>query len=357
MTSSSRPLLHDLAARSLLIAVSTLATTGFATVSAAPVEGQNATEIVVEVVNGTTGEPGRAEAVRLHEPGPLMRVMSEVEGVQGRAVLPAASVVRSVDYLVSAVRDGVPYFGRFNGGQLHDGPVTVQVYDTTDKLEEVAVEGLSLLVRGQDALYDLEYLLTVRNESRPPETVRASPHSLELMAPPDLDHVRAEIIRGPQVEPVTVRRTGDRLALAVPLVPGMTRLRVTGSVPITGETILTVGANVPVENWSVLTTPPTLQLSGMGLERGDLEGYEDLGRSVGPPLAAGEETRLVVSIGPRAEPARQIFGDTAGVREGGTAPPQPAGEDQTGLSASSVVVAVLLVAVVALLLWRRRGRA
>jgi hypothetical protein len=312
------------------------------------------TAVTVEVSNGTTGRPGAADRVVLQELTSVRQILARAENVTGTVNLPTAPVHPNREYLVTVYRDGVPYFARASGFDLQQEPVEVYVFDATESLTGVAIEGMNLVVRRQGSLFDLEYLLTVTNENRPQKTVRPAPHTIELAWPAAASNLRVELTRGPEPEELAVEARGGRIHLPAPLPPGSSRLRLTADLPLADETEIPVGANLPVRSWSVLTMPPTLRVLGRGLEPAESD-FDDVARTVGPPLTADQEYRLILAVGAEAEAATELFADSPPAEEVGATTEETAEAETGGLSATAIVVP-LAVIVLALYLWQRKRR-
>jgi hypothetical protein len=313
------------------------------------------TAVTVELINGTTGEPGAAERITLQELTAQRQVLASAEGVDGTATLPTAPVHRLRDYLVIAYRSGVHYYAKASGYDLQRRAIKVYVFDATDSLAGLAIEGLNLVIRRQGALFDLEYLITVTNETRPQATVRPSPHTVELVLPSAATNVRAELTRGPEPEELEIASSGGRHRLPAPLPPGRSQLRLTADLPFASEIEFPLTSNLPVRSWSLLTLPPTLDVRGVGLEPVADTGTGDFARIVGPALDAGQEYRFVLAVRAAAEAATEIFTETAPAEAatGAAAEEEAAREDNVPIAAIVVPLAVL---VLVLYLWHRRRR-
>jgi len=269
-----------------------------------PAQGQDLagrvpSDVTIRVVNGTTSEPGRAEKVELFSLAATWQEEEAAADVSGEVTFPGILVSAQGQYLVKVTADGVPYFGQVDGSQLSGQPLTVQVYSPTAELAGVHLGGLNVVVRQGEGTLTLEYMLTVENTGTPLRTVVPDPVSLRLALPPGAGDFQAQVMRGP--EPFACEVTGPTgpgwVGLAVALPPGPTPLRLTAKVPYPGRLYLPVGANIPLNKWSILSFPADLEVRGNGLEPAPMAEETTFQRNRGPSLAANQVFSLEISGG------------------------------------------------------------
>jgi len=311
-------------------------------------------DVVVRVVNGTTRADGRAETVTLFETGPNRQAVASARDVTGQVVLRQLYLDETRSYLVQAESGGTPYFAQATGHDLAAGPLTVYVFETTTDRAGVAVSELTLRVRRAETDLQLEYLITITNSANPQRTVLPDPTSFELLLPDGAVGAAFEVLSGgaPQKLAAAAGQAPGRAALAVPLRSGVTRLRVTTSLPYNGRAHLALAASLPVAKLTLLATPPDLGIDGDFTE-GEVDAAGGCRLWNGPALPADRELRWTVQGGtsPRIA-ARSADGGNAA---DGKAPPL-ARVRRIGMSLAGWLVVILAFAMVALALLARLRR-
>ena len=267
-------------------------------------------DLVFRVDNVTTGEPGTLERLVISYIVIMPEVIIDVRPTGSEFELADVPVKPDGRYIVTAWADGVPYFFARKGRVLVDGPQVLQVFSTTRSLDEVAVSGLNIVARREAELLHLEYLFQVRNDQRPQLTIYDPRATFTLFLPGSAHQVTAEFHRGPTPTTVPVTHAGGhKWELGVPLVSGNNRLRLTAVIPWQENLELPVGANLPVEAWSLLVTPDWLEVNGRGLESD--RDSRSVKRMIGPRLNAGRILSVRLSSGEKQGGAvSNIFSDT-----------------------------------------------
>jgi hypothetical protein len=310
-------------------------------------------DVIIKVVNGTTGEPGHAQTVSLTPARGEGRALDTASDVTGTVTFRGLEISPFQQYLAEAVAEGVPYYAPASGRKLAD-TLTVYVFSTTTELAGVRVTGMNLVARRVGDLLELEYLWTLNNEARPQQTVMPEPATLELAWPQGSEPPQAEVISRPQsAELATVPgRGGQWIGLVAPLPPGSTQLRVTGRIEYPGNAQVPVGANLAVQDWSLLVFPTDLGVTGPALADVTPTKAGDYSRLPGVPLAAGAASLLDFSGGtvPGAGELRAEGGEAAPGQE---VPVEEPLEKTRSLSLIWVLIFVVLV-VLYFLLRRRR---
>jgi hypothetical protein len=257
------------------------------------------TDVVIKIVNGTTREAGTAEKVEIYLLGATQQPVATALEVQAEATLTNLSILTHVQYILQVTANDVSYFKLVSGEELTTGPVTVYTFATSSDLAGLAITGLNLVIRLGEGDLELEFLITVTNSRSPQETVVPQPTTLEIALPTGAGFIEVESLRGPSplaVATSSVAQTGW-IGLAEALPPGQTRLQVACRVPYQGRLQLPLGANLPIQAWSVLAFPSDLIVTGQGLETSPVEVEGDFSRQKGQPLAAGDTLLLEVKGG------------------------------------------------------------
>ncbi len=275
-------------------------------------------DVRVRIVDGTTGGPGEAESLVLLERGEPPQPVVTLRDVRGESLLRGLFLDETRGYLVQATAGNIPYYVQVTGRQLMEGPVTVHVFATTTARDGLKVAELTLVVRRAEQQLSLEYMIRLQNESSPLRTILPDPTSFELALPEQAREIALEMLSAPVPTLLATTGAGEpgRIGVTQPLRAGPTRLRLTATVPYPGEADLRLSASAPVEQLTLLASPPDLELRGGFADRG-LDEATGFHRWVGPPLEAGAELRWTMEGGaaPRLLAERQPAGRAAAARE------------------------------------------
>jgi hypothetical protein len=312
------------------------------------------TDVTFEIVNGTTGEPGTVSRLTVD----YMRVRPNTivdERPSGSTVVARSiPVFDSSSYLVTVWADDVPYWWSIKGRDFKAGPVTLHVFDAVAAAEDVAVTGMDVIVSQRGAVAEVQYLLRVANNARPQVTVGGGEPSLELALPAGLKEVTAVYMRGPEPMPVELESgAGPMTGLVVPLTPGNNQVRIEGIVPWEESLDLKVGASLPVEGWSLLTSPESVEVRGTGFtesREGAVTGYR---RFAGDALDAAETVDLsLVNPGVQTTDPQDLF-ET--IEQAGAEGTGDEAEDDSGPNYLPLIFAGLLLIVILGGAFRRRS--
>ncbi len=323
----------------------------FACGPAVPAARAETGDVHVLVVDGTTGEPGRAASVAILPEAENPEPVAEAVGVEGEAVLAGVELDPAATYLLRAVAEGVNYWARETGGHLLQGGATLYVFQVADRPEAARIDDLNLVLRRGESELRLEAMLTVNNTGSPARTVVPRPSSLELGWPPDASATRVTLMSvpdAPTLEPAP-GRTAGRIGLPVVLRPGPSRVRVTATMPYAGRAEIPLGSDLAIARWSVLASPPDLQLEAEGLVPEPTEPADEFRRYAGQALPAGAGGLLIVTGG-SAPAVTAVSGEPAA--GGPAAADTESGGGGGGRSYTWILIVV--VGLLALLSFRRR---
>lgn len=326
--------------------------------SAQTAQGTMAQDVQVRIANATTGQPGACDRLTIDYVSARLDNLIDIRPAGAEFTIPAVPLKDEGLYLVTAWHQGVPYFFSKRGRDLASGVQVLHVFDTTADVQAVSITGLNLLVRRQESLVKLEYMLQVQNEAKPQATVLGSPHTFALDFPSDAQDVAAYYHRGPEPTPVETAMTGGgRLGLSAPLVSGVTTIRIEAVLPWSEGLTLPVGSDVPIQAWSLLASPQWLEVTGVGLEAGGDQDVPGFRRFSGPPLPAGQNLAVLLGGGEhQGGPQGKIFSDAA-VDSEAAAAGAPAATAPQGKSRLPLVIGgILILIVVASAAWRRLRR-
>ena len=311
------------------------------------------TNLEFRVDNATTGEPGVLDRLVISYVMIMPEVVIDVRPQGSEFEIADVPVKPDGRYIVTAWADGVPYFFARKGRQLVDGQQVLQVFSTSRDLKDVAIAGLNIVVRREGDLVHLEYLFQVRNDQRPQLTVFDPRATFSFFLPDGAKQVAAEYHRGPAPMPIPAAHAGrNAWELGAPLVSGSNRLRLTAVMPWREGLELPVGANLPVEAWSLLVTPDWLKVDARQLEPDP--DNRDLNRLIGPALDARQVMEILLTSGEgQGGTAQNIFSDTAADTAVDDTAADTAAEGGGGLPLPLLGAALVLVILVAVARARR----
>lgn len=312
-------------------------------------------DLSFEVINATTGKPGTIDRLEIIHYTATGDKILDTRPQGSSFTLPRVPLFEDQAYLVKAWKNDVPYYWQIRGGKMREKTTTLHVFDTSDDLSDVVIDGLTMVVKQTESLLRLEYMISIDNAQRPQMTVMRDPGTLEVILPPGAADVEAEYLRGPDPTPVPVKSLGARVAVQAPLTSGGNRIKITAVAPWTDGMIFPLGFNLPVQAWSLLASPEYLDIRSFELEPdldNEIPGHQ---RLLGPELDAGQrfEFRLVGRTA--AEPGEDLF-----TAEAPGETDAAAGEDTTAARESGgppflLIIAGIVVGAIAVVLWRRRS--
>ena len=331
-----------------------LATAG---AQAQPPDDAEPTDVVITVHNGTTRSDGRADEVRVELLGAVRREVASSGTFTGETTLSDVPISPTRDYLITVRYAGVDYYAKARGSKLQREPVQVYVFDTSTDREALTITGMDVIARRQGSTLKLEYIVTIENESRPQVSIVPAPATLELTLATGASGVEAIDMRGAEATPAaTVTAGRGRAGLVVPFAPGRNSIRLWYLIPLTGEVVVPIGANVTIQSWDLLAFPASLQVWGRGLEADPSSSASDAFiRYLGLPLAANESFDVSVAssaVAQADQEAEEIFTQPAS----GEAEQPDAAQDSGSGGRAAIVVPLAVVLVVALIVSRRRRR-
>jgi hypothetical protein len=314
-----------------------------------PPPTSEAADLTIEIVNGTTRQPGQAESILVFSLPPGRPPVAEAANVNGQATLSGVELFRNTPYVVRVTAAGISYFAKKQGWELLQEPrLRIYTFDVTEDLTGVDISGLNVIMRRGEANLQIEYLISIVNNAQPQKSVAPRPTTLEIALPPNSYGVELEFLSGPAPEalPTQSGSAAGWCGLVAALPPGPTRLRLTATMPYPGGAEVPVGANVPIQSWSVLSFPPDLEVRAAGLEAEDHDLRDEFQRQRGPALEPLEILTLDVSGG--SSPAVGMASAEA-ASDTVTATGKPSG-NQAGSKTRSWMIwlAILLLAVVLL---------
>jgi hypothetical protein len=310
-------------------------------------------DLVFEITNATTGESGSVERMTIDYLTVRRNNVADFEPSGSVFTARAVPVKESGKYIVTVWSQGVPYWWEKRGRELVAGPVTLNVFDVSPNLEGVSFSGLNLIVRRQESLVRLEYMLQILNVAKPQVTVMGGRQTFELALPSGTSEIEATYTRGPDPTPVTIHFSGNHSGVVVPLTPGPNQIRIQAIVPWSEGLEIPVGSDIPVSAWSVLASPEWLEVGSTDMEENDSEKVPGFRRFAGFPLDAGEVVTLRLNSGQQVAGAEdELFTKEAPAQkdDGGQ---DKMGEKKGGMLLPLIFVGVLIIVVIAAAVRRR----
>lgn len=326
--------------------------TGFLSKAHAQTQEGDPEDVAIRIVDGTTGQPTGAERLTLSYLGTRQDPVLDTQPAGSQFVLRDVPLRERGKYVLAVWKDGVPYFFSRNGAELTDEEQVLHVFSTTADRAGVRISGLNLVIRREDTIVSLEYMLQIDNTASPQVTLKGDRGAFHLRLPAGVREVKAEYHRGADPIAVPIADRGDgRWDVDVGVVPGNNRMRVAALVPWREGLEIPVGSNLPVDAWSVLATPEWLEIDNQELEPDPDTAASSLKRMVGPALAPDRDFRFILRGGEvRAGTTEEVFATEAPA----AVDPEPEDEDDTGWL-PVVGAAMLGIAVIVILARRRKS--
>ncbi len=286
-----------------------LAMAFFSLPAAAQSQDADPVDLKFEVINATTGQPTSVERMTIEYVRTRRNGILDFEPSGSSFVAPGVPIKDVGKYIVAVWHEGVPYWWSMRGQQLMSQTTTLHVFDTTDNLAGVSITGLNLVIRRQETLLHLEYMMQVENTATPQKTIFDGTATFEMNFPAGASNIDATYRRGPDPTPFSaVTRGSSQISLAVPLTPGSNHIRIAAVLPWQDGMEIPLGSNLPIDDWSALVSPEWLEVRAMELESGEGADLAGFTRLSGPALESGRDFPLRLHSGEvEAGPAEDLF--------------------------------------------------
>jgi len=259
------------------------------------------------VKNGTTGKvaPG-IEVILIQLQGGMQPVANSKTDSQGEFSFDNPSL-GAQPMLVRAVFHGVNFHQPVPPGKSE---IQVEVFEPTQDASTIAVPSHIVIVQPSGSTLTVGEEYAVQNSSSPPRAYFRADGSFQF-AVPENAQLQQAAAWGPSGMPVvqaTIDKTKNHYAIAFAFRPGESGMRYSYELPYAGNaTTLKLPTVYPGARLLVLA-PPTVQISGEGLQPGGQEqGMNIYGRESIPA-----NTVLAVSVSGTAPPASASGGPDAG---------------------------------------------
>jgi hypothetical protein len=213
----------------------------------------SAADLTGRVTNGTTKKPAAGDEVvllTLAQAGMSESARAKTDNA-GHFTLAVADTQAS--RLVRVVHQGVTYHKMAEPGVKS---IAVEVYDITEKVEDVTVTAVMDVQRFEatNETLEVKQLITMRNASKPPRTLM-NDRPFEIQLPPEAQ-VESGLVQIGDGQPLKQRpMAGDQKGqyyFLSPLRPGDTRFAVVYKLPYNGEALMEPRIRNPLERFVVM---------------------------------------------------------------------------------------------------------
>ena len=310
-------------------------------------------DLAFTVTNATTGQPGTVDRLTIEYSTHVLNPVIDVNPQGSDFTIPAVPIKEIGTYIITAWADEVPYYWQMRGKNMLAEPVVLHVFDTSTDRGDLAITGLDLVLRKSESLVQLEYNMRVENSARPQVTVVGDP-VLELFVPAGATDFQATHTRGPGPTPVSVQTLpGGRAGLSLPLTTGSNQIRLVCRLPWQDGLTVPVGANLPIQGWSLLAAPENLDIQAFELEpvtEGKVPGHLHFR---GPALEAEREFTLRVGARVASGPQEKVFTTDAPAQRDEA---QADAQENVGGGFPVAIYASIIVIIIIVVIARRRRR-
>lgn len=312
-------------------------------------------DLKIEIINATTGEPGDVDRMTIDYVTERRNNVADFEPDGSEFVAHGVPILDGGEYIITAWRQGVPYWWSKRGRELAPDKVILHVFDTVSSLDQVTMTGMNLVLRRQESLLRLEYMLQITNAAKPQVTVIGTPATFSLALPAGATDIKAVYTRGPEPMGVPVSSPGKRSGVEVPLTPGANQVRIEAVIPWTDGMEIPVGSNLPTTAWSILASPEWLEVGSTDIEENDEGQVSGFRRFAGFPLEAGQTVDLRLNSGEQdAGPAEDLFTQDAPADQEAADADDPTAKSG-GMTLPLIFVGVLIIIVILAAVRRRKS--
>ena len=271
------------------------------------VTGAQAGTIRGTVKNGTTGKPAAGiEVILIQLQGGMQPIANSKTDGQGQFSFDNASL-GAQPMLVRAVYHGVNFHQPAPPGKTE---IQIEVFEPTADAKTISVPSHIVIVQpsGSSLLIGEEY--SIQNSGTPPKAYFRADGNFEF-AVPENAQLQQTAAWGPAGMPVVqaaIDKTKNRYAIAFAFRPGESGMRYSYQLPYAGNAATVKLPTVYPTAKLLVLAPPSVQVTGEGLEAGGQEqGMTVYGRG---PIPAN--TSFALNISGTAPPVSAGNGDAGG---------------------------------------------
>lgn len=212
----------------------------------------------IKLINGTNGQMGRADTIKLIALSGGMVPIFEDKEKSGEFTLPTQNVDERVPVLIQVQYKGVNYNKMVPPvPQLRQAVQEVLVYEVSDDSSMLSTRGLLQITKGQGHIR-VHKLFLLSNRSKPPRSYSNSA-GLEVFVPKNALEVTGQLTQGERGMPVPLSLTDGIVGKIIerPILPGESSLQVSYLLPMDSETVvLDDRLTFEKENQSILFYKP-----------------------------------------------------------------------------------------------------
>jgi hypothetical protein len=215
------------------------------------------------VRNGTTGAPAASAIVTLLAlQGNMETVADTKTDAQGRYRLENAAI-GAQPMLVRVVYRGVMFHASLPPGR---DTADVQVFDPTTDPKSIAITSRVMVFQPRDTVLLVGEEYTVRNDTKPPLAFYKNDGNFEFQLPDgaELAQVSAWGPSGMPTVQGTMDRAKNHYAIAFPLRPGESGIRLSYQLPYSGNKAVLKASSPYSAARVILLVPPTMQVTSPG---------------------------------------------------------------------------------------------
>ncbi len=280
------------------------------------------------VKNGTTGKPAAGiEVILIQLQGGMQPVSNSKTDAQGQFSFDHPSL-GAQPMLVRAVYRGVNFHQPVPPGTSE---LQVEIFDSTPDAKIIAVPSRIVIFQPDGASLIVGEEYSVQNHSQPPEAYYRADGNFEFALPDkaDLQQVAAWGPSGMPVVQATIDHGKNRYAVAFAFRPGESGVRYSYKLPYPRNTATVKIPSIYPEGRLMVVAPPTVQVTGEGLQPAGQEQGMSLYERAGAPANALVTVNLSGTAPP---PSAGASADSSG--QGGGDAPQ--GGAQQGVSIQAI---------------------
>lgn len=192
----------------------------------------------IKIINGTTGQSGRADSIKLIALAGGMVPIYEENEKQGEFSLPTQTVDERTPILIQVNYRGVNYNKMVPPvPKMRADVQEVVVYDTTDEKNFLNIRGLLQISKGENHLRVYKLFL-LSNKTNPKKSISNS-GGLEIFVPENAVEVSGQLVQGEKGMPVPLNLTKGVLGRIMerPILPGESSLQISYIIPGSGDTM------------------------------------------------------------------------------------------------------------------------
>jgi hypothetical protein len=257
------------------------------------------------VKNGTTGKPAAGiEVILIQLQGGMQPVLNSKTDAQGQFTFDYPSI-GAQPMLVRAVYHGINFHQALPPGRTE---LQVEVFDPSRDPKTISVETHFVIFQPNGAALEVGEEYAIKNDSQPAQAYFRPDGNFDV-ALPDGASLKQIAAQGPSGMPVVqapIDRGKNRYSVAYAFRPGENGVRFSYELPYTGNSASVKLPTVYPGARLVVVAPPSVQITGEGLQAGGQEQGMSVYRRDG--LAAN--SALTVSVSGTAPPPSNSASDT-----------------------------------------------